>query len=100
MKAESRTPSAVLLRNATPPVFHRRHIGRVLRSSCHSTGRRLASKRHREPQLKLSLQPDVESEHRYFLGDTRAKNIFINRLKTIASKLRHRRTATLETQGA
>ena len=28
------TPSAVLLRNATPSVFHQRHIGRVLRSSC------------------------------------------------------------------
>src|SRR2546429_9697694 len=29
----SSTPSAVLLRNATPSVFHQRHIGRVLRSS-------------------------------------------------------------------
>ena len=27
------TPSAVLLGNATPSVFHQRHIGRVLRSS-------------------------------------------------------------------
>ena len=27
-------PSAVLLRHATPSVFHQRHIGRVLRSSC------------------------------------------------------------------
>jgi hypothetical protein len=26
-------PSAVLLRNATPSLFHQRHIGRVLRSS-------------------------------------------------------------------
>src|SRR6266436_3882439 len=47
------TPSAVLLRNATPSVFHQRHIGRVLRSSCNPTGRRiarLASSRGREPQ--------------------------------------------------
>ena len=43
------TPSAVFLRNATPSVFHQRHIGRVLRSSCNSPGRRLASSRRREP---------------------------------------------------
>ena len=30
------TPSTVLLRNATPSVFHQRHIGRVLRSSCNA----------------------------------------------------------------
>src|SRR5678816_2196007 len=42
--------SAVLLRNATPSVFHQRHIGRVLRSSCNFRGRRLASSRGREPQ--------------------------------------------------
>jgi hypothetical protein len=39
------TPSAVLFLNATPSVFHQRHIGRVLRSSCNHTGRRLASSR-------------------------------------------------------
>jgi hypothetical protein len=44
------TPSVVLLRNATPSVFHQRHIGRVLRSSCNPRGRRLASSRGREPQ--------------------------------------------------
>src|SRR5471032_2779336 len=44
------TPSAVLLRNATPSVFHQRHIGRVLRSSCNARGRRLASSRGREPR--------------------------------------------------
>src|SRR5438309_6393002 len=46
-------PSAILFRNATPSVFHQRHIGRVLRSSCNTTGRRvarLASSRGREPQ--------------------------------------------------
>src|SRR6266436_254293 len=43
-------PSAVLLRNATPSVFHQRHIGRVLRSSCNHTGRRFASSRGREPR--------------------------------------------------
>jgi hypothetical protein len=32
------TPPAVLFRNATPSVFHQRHIGRVLRSSRHFTG--------------------------------------------------------------
>jgi hypothetical protein len=31
--------------NATPSVFHQRHIGRVLRSSCNVPGRRLASPR-------------------------------------------------------
>src|SRR5262249_48565075 len=41
---------SVLLSNATPSVFHQRHIGRVLRSSCNSRGRRLASSRGREPQ--------------------------------------------------
>src|SRR4029077_825214 len=44
------SPSAVLLRNATPSVFHQRHIGRVLRSSCNVRGRRLASSRDREPR--------------------------------------------------
>jgi hypothetical protein len=34
--------------NATPSVFHQRHIGRVLRSSCDTRGRRLASSRGRE----------------------------------------------------
>jgi hypothetical protein len=43
-------PLGVLLRNATPSVFHQRHIGRVLRSSCNPRGRRLASSRGREPQ--------------------------------------------------
>jgi len=43
-------PLGVLLRNATPSVFHQRHIGRVLRSSCNPSGRRLASSRGREPQ--------------------------------------------------
>src|SRR5213592_4958629 len=41
---------SVLLRDATPSVFHQRHIGRVLRSSCNSRGRRLASPRGREPR--------------------------------------------------
>ena len=36
-------PSAVLLRNATPSVFHQRHLGRMLRSSCIHTGRRPVS---------------------------------------------------------
>jgi hypothetical protein len=36
-------PSAVLSRDATPSVFHQRHIGRVLRSSCDTGGRRAAS---------------------------------------------------------
>jgi hypothetical protein len=31
------------LLNATPSVFHQRHIGRVLRSSCYTRGRRIAS---------------------------------------------------------
>jgi len=43
-------PSGVLLRNATPSVFHQRHLGRVLRSSRNPRGRRLASSRGREPQ--------------------------------------------------
>src|SRR5229473_1078339 len=43
-------PSAVHLRNATPSVFHQRHIGRVLRSSSNHPGRRLASPRGREPR--------------------------------------------------
>src|SRR5689334_25126389 len=41
---------ALLLHNATPSVFHQRHIGRVLRSPCNSRGRRLASSRGREPR--------------------------------------------------
>ena len=44
------TASAVLLRNATPSVFHQRDLGRVLRSSCYTRGRRLASPRGREPR--------------------------------------------------
>src|SRR6185312_780165 len=40
----------VLLRNATPSVFHQCRIGRVLRSSCNDRGRRLASSRGREPR--------------------------------------------------
>src|SRR6266849_8540863 len=36
--------------NATASVFHQRHIGRVLRSSCNVRGRRLASSRGREPR--------------------------------------------------
>ena len=32
------SPSAVLLRDATPSVLHQRHAGRVLRSSCDSRG--------------------------------------------------------------
>ncbi len=43
-------PSAVLFRNATPSVLNQCHFGRVLRSSCNSRGRRLASSRGREPQ--------------------------------------------------
>jgi hypothetical protein len=38
------------LRDATPSVFHQRHFGRVLRSSCNSRGRRVASSRGREPR--------------------------------------------------
>src|SRR5215470_10235162 len=38
------------LTNATPSVFHQRHIGRVLRSSCNVHGRRPASSRGREPR--------------------------------------------------
>ena len=38
------------LRDATPSVFHQRHIGRVLRSSCRDRGRRLASSCGREPR--------------------------------------------------
>src|SRR5271168_4948048 len=38
------------LRDETPSVFHQRHIGRVLRSSCNVRGRRLASSRGREPR--------------------------------------------------
>src|SRR4030095_1387708 len=41
---------SVLLRDATPSVFHQRHLGRVLRSPCNVRGRRLASSRGREPQ--------------------------------------------------
>src|SRR5919107_2230621 len=47
-KTSNLTLIAVRLRNATPSVFHQRHIGRVLRSSCNSGGRRLASSRGRE----------------------------------------------------
>src|SRR5262249_58947789 len=41
--------SAVLLPHATPSLCHQRHIGRVLRSSCHGGGQRLASSRGRKP---------------------------------------------------
>ena len=43
-------PSLVFLRNATPSVFHQRHIGRVLRSSCNSGGRRFTSSRGGKPR--------------------------------------------------
>jgi hypothetical protein len=43
-------PNPLLLRNATPSVFHQRHIGRVLRSSCIFAARRLASSRGGEPR--------------------------------------------------
>ena len=49
-RVDESTLSAVLLRNATPSVFHQRHIGRLLRSSCNVRGRRLASSRGREPR--------------------------------------------------
>ena len=42
------TCAAVLLRHATPSVFHQRHAGRVLRSSRNCRGRRPASSRSRE----------------------------------------------------
>src|ERR1700674_4162438 len=42
--------SAVRLRNATPSVFHQRHIGRVLRASCNLRGRRLTSSRGGKPR--------------------------------------------------
>jgi hypothetical protein len=42
------------LGNATPSVFHQRHIGRVLRSSW-NRGRRLASSRGREPRQADAL---------------------------------------------
>ena len=37
-------------RNASPSVFYQRDVGRVLRSSSYSCGRRLASSRDREPR--------------------------------------------------
>src|SRR5262249_21658013 len=43
-------PSALSLRNAPASVFHQRHIGWVLRSSCNSRGRRVALSRGREPR--------------------------------------------------
>ena len=46
----SPNPSPVLLRDATPSVFHQRHIGRMLRSSCGGGGRRAASSCGREPR--------------------------------------------------
>ena len=39
------------LMNATPSVFHRRHIGRVLRSSCNTRGRRVASSGGAKPAI-------------------------------------------------
>src|SRR5215475_3231308 len=44
------TPSAVRLLDATPSVFHQRHIGRVLRSPGDDRGRRHTSSRGREPR--------------------------------------------------
>jgi hypothetical protein len=41
------TLSALGARNAAPSVFHKRHVGRALRSSCNRRGRRLASSRGR-----------------------------------------------------
>jgi len=41
---------SVVLRNATPSIFHQRHLGRVLRSSCNSGGRRLTSSRGEKPR--------------------------------------------------
>src|ERR671911_2121630 len=49
-KTSNLTLIAVRLRNATPSVFHQRHIGRMLRSSCDDPGRRPASSRSREPR--------------------------------------------------
>jgi hypothetical protein len=46
----SRNTRRVFLRNASPSVFHQRHIGWVLRSSCNPRGRRLASSRGLEPR--------------------------------------------------
>src|SRR5258705_7368386 len=40
----------VFLRNATPPLFHQPHIGRLLRSPGNHSGRRVASSRGRQPQ--------------------------------------------------
>src|ERR671912_364497 len=49
-KTSNLTLIAVRLRHATPWVFHQRHIGRMLRSSCDDPGRRLASSRGGEPR--------------------------------------------------
>src|SRR6185437_8595557 len=52
----SATPSppdnrvAILLRHATPSLFHQCHLGRMLRSSSRCPGRRPASERGREHQ--------------------------------------------------
>src|SRR3954469_17901707 len=43
----------VLLRHATPSVLHQRHIGRVLRSSCNTRGRRLASSRSSSSESRV-----------------------------------------------
>src|SRR5215207_683839 len=48
LSAVSIASPPVLSRNATPPVLHQRHFGRVLRSSSNPCGRRLASSRGRE----------------------------------------------------
>src|SRR5918994_5570832 len=48
-KTSNLTLIAVRLRNATPAVFHQRHIGRLLRSSCRGRGRSDASVLGREP---------------------------------------------------
>src|ERR687897_790951 len=48
-KTSKLTLIAVRLRNATPAVFHQRHIGRLLRSSCRGRGRSDASVLGREP---------------------------------------------------
>src|SRR5688572_3243768 len=43
-------PSVIPLRNGPPSVFHQRHVGRVLRSSCRFHGRRIAPLLGREPR--------------------------------------------------
>ena len=57
-----RTPAAIALRNATASVFHQRHIGWVLRSSCHDRGRRLASSR--------SFARTIDAAKKYVVSST------------------------------